>query len=311
MTKPYRLHELNDEEFEELVGKLCMEVLGTGTIVFTKGKDGGRDGKFRGKANKFPSKTSPISGNFIIQAKHTTNPAASCSDYEFETSIMENKELPRIKNLVKSGELEYYIVFTNRRLTGGKEHKITNAIKKVDGVKDSWIIADDQIDSYLDLNPNVWKSMGFDKFSNPLRINPTDIGEVIIGFYEGRSEAISQFDSAKNFTYPGMKIKNAVNGLSEEYYNYIKKDSMPYFNDIKKFLENPRNKTLREQYHSTADEIKAKLIQKRGSFNTFDDVLTHMYDLIVDDNPHLKHRRRLAHVFLHYMYCDCDIGKHD
>lgn len=34
---PYRLYELYDQEFEALVTQICMEVLGTGLIVFTTG----------------------------------------------------------------------------------------------------------------------------------------------------------------------------------------------------------------------------------------------------------------------------------
>jgi very-short-patch-repair endonuclease len=70
----FPLHDLTDREFEDLVGQICMEILGMGTIVFTTGRDGGRDGKFAGTANNFPSKNSPGKGKFIIQAKHTENP---------------------------------------------------------------------------------------------------------------------------------------------------------------------------------------------------------------------------------------------
>ena len=67
----FPLHELNWSNFEDLVVTICEEILGTGTIIFADGVDGGRDAKFTATANSFPSETSPWSGRFIIQAKHT------------------------------------------------------------------------------------------------------------------------------------------------------------------------------------------------------------------------------------------------
>jgi hypothetical protein len=74
----YPLYDLNNEEFESLVVSICEEVLGIATINFTKGKDGGRDAKFTGTANSFPSTNNPWNGKFIIQAKHTEKQNASC-----------------------------------------------------------------------------------------------------------------------------------------------------------------------------------------------------------------------------------------
>lgn len=43
-----------------------------GVVSFTPGKDGGKDGKFTGQANKYPSEVKFWNGKFIIQAKHTS-----------------------------------------------------------------------------------------------------------------------------------------------------------------------------------------------------------------------------------------------
>ena len=88
----YPLYNLDDKEFEQLVALICEHILGIGTIVFADGKDGGRDAKFTGKANKYPSEREPWSGKFIIQAKHTSKPVASCSDSNFQT-ILKKKVL--------------------------------------------------------------------------------------------------------------------------------------------------------------------------------------------------------------------------
>jgi hypothetical protein len=91
----YHLHNLEDSQFENMVNTICQEILGTGVICFSQGKDGGRDGKFTGTAQKYPSLKGSWKGKFIIQSKHSNNPMASCTDKEFEAII--NKEIIKFK----------------------------------------------------------------------------------------------------------------------------------------------------------------------------------------------------------------------
>ena len=65
----YPLENLKDKEFEKLVALICERILGLGTIVFSKGKDGGKDAKFEGKANKFPSEREPWLRNTTISLR--------------------------------------------------------------------------------------------------------------------------------------------------------------------------------------------------------------------------------------------------
>ena len=60
--RTYPLHYLNAEDFENLANVICNKILGEATIPFAKGTDGGRDGRFHGKANCFPSETAPWEG---------------------------------------------------------------------------------------------------------------------------------------------------------------------------------------------------------------------------------------------------------
>ncbi|HED07317.1 MAG TPA: hypothetical protein ENI57_04285 [Ignavibacteria bacterium] len=61
----YPLENLKDTEFEKLVALICERILGLGTIVFSKGKDA----KFEGKANKFPSEREPWLRNTTISLR--------------------------------------------------------------------------------------------------------------------------------------------------------------------------------------------------------------------------------------------------
>jgi len=113
----YPLENLaDDKEFKDLVALICEQILGIGTIVFSPGKDGGKDAKFIGKANKFPSETSLWEGKIIIQAKHTERPNASCSELGFKR-ILKNEVIPAIKRLLSNNEIDYYLIFTNRKLS--------------------------------------------------------------------------------------------------------------------------------------------------------------------------------------------------
>jgi hypothetical protein len=58
----YRLENLSDDDFEELINTLCQRFLGTGVVSFTKGRDGGKDGRLTGTANSYPSKSATWSG---------------------------------------------------------------------------------------------------------------------------------------------------------------------------------------------------------------------------------------------------------
>src|SRR5476649_1841038 len=121
MRRAFPFQDLSTDEFEELTRHICMKILGTGTIAFAEGKDGGRDGTFEGTAQSFPSTASPLKGKFIIQAKNTTNPVASCSDTYFSKLL--DDEIPKLRKLVENGELDNYFVFSNRRKPADKAIK--------------------------------------------------------------------------------------------------------------------------------------------------------------------------------------------
>ena len=69
---------------------------------------------------------------------------------------------------------------------------------------------------------------------------------------------------------------------------------MPYFPDIEKFLKNPRNESIKEQYHTVADELKGQLIVHRERFGTFDEALETLYNLIQERCPEIQSVRRVV-----------------
>jgi len=307
LIRPYRYEDLNDAEFEELSNSICTQLLGLGTISFSAGPDGGRDGKFTGKANEWPSATEPASGHFIIQAKWTSNPAASVSDSDFKKVV--DKEIPKIETLVENGELDHYLLFTNRKKPANSTQLVIDRIIAA-GVKSVGIFGIEELNRHLQSNPTIWSNLGFPETSRPFHVDPTDLNDLVSSFRDAVENGGDQFDSARNFTYLKQAEKNKINGVSADYATYMRESSLPHFADIQTFLQDPRNAEVKSIYHDAADDLKQKILVFRDQFDSFDKVLTYIHDLVTNANDALRTRKRFVRVFLHYMYHDCDIGQH-
>lgn len=301
----FRLYEINSDDFERVITLICQRILGIGTFNFTKGPDGGRDGYFNGTANRFPSEKSPWGGKFVIQAKHTENPVAKCSDSDFMTTL--KKECEKINKLKQEDEIDYYLLFTNRKLAGDKEKEIRKLILQTK-IKDTSIIAIDTINAYLNQYPEISTICKLNMIKHPFDVKADDLKGIIIKFYEHRGNIIPDKTTAYNFNHPGIKKKNTINNLSNDYYAYIEQDSMSYFKDISDFLKNPRNIEITEFYYNISDELNSKLAILRKNYNCFDYIFVFIYDHIIEKFPELKSKKRLINVFLHYMYFNCDFG---
>jgi ABC-3C protein len=298
LQRTFPLHDLSDDEFEALVTAICHHILGTGVIVFAPGKDGGRDGTFVGTAAHFPSSAAPLTGKFVVQAKHTQNPAASCSDTEFGRTLI--GEHPKIVALIQNGELEHYLVFTNRKKPAGDGTKKEAALKKL-GLVSAHLLGIEQLRHWLTQHPEIWSKLGFDRFETSLRIQTDDITAIVTAFHATLDgELLAGRD--KDFTYVPKPQKNKINKLSAAYWEEIRTRSLPFFKTIEDFLSNPRNIDFKDMYEDTADEIRRKIITAAPPFESFDEALTRIIDFVTTNNPELKKRRRFATVFLHYMY---------
>jgi hypothetical protein len=310
LPRDYRLHEINDREFERLVVQICVHWLGAGVQPFADGRDGGRDGKFHGTATQFPSPTEPASGHFVLQAKHTSLANKSCSDADFPRLL--KKEHVKVKRLATAGICDHYLVFTNRRLTGGADEKLITPLLKL-GPKTAYIVAVDRIHMAIDQFRDVSESLPNLNDTLPFRFDPDDLREVIgalHGYAEGDPD--SAFDSAHDFEKIGILDKNRINGVTQAYYKEIIVPDSVHFARIEGFLRNPRNGGLADLYHDSADELKAKILVHRDRFEAFDNVFLFLAEEIQKESDALRGKRRMIRTLLHYMYWSCDIGsKHE
>lgn len=308
--KRFPLHELDESEFEDLVVAICREILGVGTTGFASGQDGGRDAYFEGTANCFPSAT-PATGKIVIQAKHAQSPVASCSDSTFKKTLLD-KELPKVKRLHEAGKLTHYLLFTNRKKTAGADDHFKSRVKNETGLANAWLLGLESIEQDLRAHPQIVRNAGLNRFRIPLDFSPDDYRDIIEALYAHREAMGTTFDSEYDFkNYPGFEGKNAINGVSADYSDHIRDDSMPRFDTIEGFLKNPRNESLKKKYHVVADELKGQLIVHMENFKSFEEALEAIPRLIQERSPELQafEKRSLLKTMIHYMYVNCEIGK--
>ena len=168
MKYPYE--NLSDSDFESLVVSICQQIIGTGCKAFTTGKDGGRDSWFKGTANQYPSLQAPWSGTFLIQAKHTNSPEASCSDKNFHAnpSSILHKEIKRLQEIQKAERFDNYILFTNRKLSGIEHPKIRKTLQDGLNISNVEIIGRDELDLFLQIFQILLDHTVYINFHHPL-----------------------------------------------------------------------------------------------------------------------------------------------
>jgi hypothetical protein len=308
----YRLDRKSEDAFEKIIVRICQDILGIGVTGFAKGKDGGRDGRFEGTAQNYPSTSKSWSGKFIIQAKHTIGSEASCSDNTFfgnKTSIISD-EIEKIKKLKDKNEIDNYVLFTNRKLTGGSETEIRNAIKNEAKIDNVGIHGIEDIERYL--TKEIIKEFGLNRNVIPFEFYEKDIQEVVVLFGQ-ESDKLANKDllTTEDFFRPSIETKNRLNNLSEDYFkNIIQDESLKYFKQIESFLKDPINAQYAKSYERTAYELKQKIELNRDEFEKFENAFEYIYIYIFDEeSKEIIEHRNLIYVFLHFMYYNCDIGR--
>lgn len=312
---------MSDDDFEGMSNAICQNILGFGVISFTKGRDGGKDGRFNGKANSFPSKSKPWNGKMIIQSKHTENPISKCTDGDFFTnkeSII-NKEIKRLKKLKKEEGLDYYLLFTNRKYSGGADCKIKKKlIEDLEISENSFeIIGIETINTMLsrDEGKSIVQQFQLNKYHFQFDFSDEEIKQIIIAFKEQleliEDDLINKAEEIKyDYKRIDIKKKNQKNKLGQDYFDdVIAKNSLQDFTKIQTFLSNPINSDLKDMYFDIANELNSIIAIKRENFGAFEEIFHFIYERICSNESRLKGKKRHVNTLLHYMYYECEIGK--
>ena len=314
----FAYEDLGDDQFEQLVVCLCQHVLGISVQGFAKGPDGGRDAKFVGTAELFPSKAAPWVGTTIIQAKHTNGYNRNFSESDFFSKTAANsvlgKEIPRIKKLRAAKQLDHYMLFANRRLAGNAETEIREYIATECAVPATsiYLCGVEQLETWLKRFPQAAKDVNIDPVDSPLIVSPDDLAEVVQALARQIDGVTVLLDDppTNRVTY---EQKNALNNMSVEYAKAQRRKYLKETAQIRTFLAAPENLELLRMYESVIDEFQLKIIAKRKNYQTFDELMEYLVDLLFNRDPVLRQNahKRLTRAMLFYMYWNCDIGEVD
>lgn len=314
MKFPYE--DLSDGQFESFIVLLCQRLLGISVQGFARGPDGGRDAKFVGTAELHPSKAEPWAGTTIIQAKHTYGYNRIFSESDFFSTTSANtvlgNEIRRMKKLRAAKQLDHYMLFANRRLAGNAETEIREYIASQCEIPASsvYLCGLEQLEIWLKRFPEVAKEANLDPVDSPLIVSPDDLAEVVQALARQRDSVSALLDDppTERISY---EQKNVLNNMSAEYAKAQRRKYLKETAQIRSFLAAPENLELLRMYESIVDEFQLKIIAKRKDYQTFDNILEYVVDLLFNRDPVLRQHahRRLTRAMLFYMYWNCDIGE--
>lgn len=311
----YQYQDMNDEEFENLAVEICKEILGLGTQGFSTGKDGGRDGKFVGTANLYPSQSEPWTGTTIIQAKHTSgiNKHFLNSDFfseESESSTL-HEEVNKINTLINAEELDNYMLFSNRKLTGGTEPKIKKFISEKTGlnIQKIAVFGINDLDGFLSRYKHIVDMVNLTPLTKFPKILPDELASIIPLF----ANVFDESNRHKDFTpveRTTFKEKNELNNMSDEFSKSLKRNYMSYVFQVENFLNDPQNFELLNLYQNAIEEFQQTfIIPRQRELTYFDDVFNELVKLLISRDHILAKQKRLTRILVFYMYYNCDIGK--
>lgn len=303
-------HDLSEKDFERLVVAICSEILGSGVVPFCSGPDGSRDARFEGTAADLPNSVDPHKGKFVAQAKHTESPVAKYSDNDFSGSARSSvlsKECPGVRKLVMKGELDNFLLFTNRRMSGITEGPIIERIKRDTGTKVVELFGIERMDLLIRKHQAILKTFGMNLMHLPLLVTCDALAEVILAINEN-ADTFEKAFVPEELERTSFKTKNRENGLSDDLANFIRKNYMPQFADVKKFLAKPESEAALGSYLAAAQEFEEQIVIHRKNYAEFDHVLTRIMGLLFARDSDLAKRKALTKLVIYYMYWNCDIG---
>lgn len=314
----YLYEDLGSEQFETLVLLICQRLFGVSVKGFSTGPDGGRDAKFLGTAELWPDQINPWVGTTIIQAKHTLGHNRHFGETDFFNPTEKNphstigKELPRINKLRAGGELDHYMLVSNRRLSGGVESKLVTFLSKECSlpIGSISVIGLENLELLLRTYPDIPQKANLDEMDSPLIVSSQDLAE-IIQILADNIEGIARSVAEPPTPRTPYAQKKDLNGMSSEYSKYFRERHLKEAGSIQHFLAAPENAELLLKYESIVDEFNSKIIAQRKEHQTFDRVLEYLFEQLFSRDPILnqhKHKR-LTRAMVFYMYWICDIGR--
>jgi C-terminal domain 12 of the ABC-three component (ABC-3C) systems len=208
---------------------------------------------------------------------------------------------------VDNGELDHYLLFTNRRISGNADARVRNDLIAATGATSVHVFGLERIGQVLKQFPNLVPEYGLADLAGPPHVHPDDLAEIICAFVDQREVVCQSATPIEDLRRVEFASKNIANGLSEGFANTIKQRYLPSFALIKTFLAHPDNHEIQVRYDSAAAEIHDQLIASRGQLD-FDDFLARTQKLLFDRDSDLSKNKTATKLVLYYMYWNCDFG---
>jgi hypothetical protein len=144
----YNLHRLGWSAFEDLCMQVMRLVLGETCSRFRPGPDGGRDGWFTGQAAAQLVTQNQLTGNFVVQCKHTSLSQDALSKTHLK------KEIEKVTQIAAKSPC-HYVLMTNRQVSAEREVEIRRAFEGIPGVGHCLVLAETWIEDTLDAHPRL------------------------------------------------------------------------------------------------------------------------------------------------------------
>ena len=147
---------------------------------------------------------------------------------------------------------------------------------------------------------------GFDESGKSFIFSPTVMAEIIDAIYNEVEDATDLED----FERPDIIEKNAINDISEEFFNAVIKDCYEKFGKIDSFLKDPANKQYQKKYAAIVAELKGSVSAKVLNGVKLQNLLPVLLNYAKEKNAFFDSEKGYwLQVFSYYMYVNCDIGK--
>jgi hypothetical protein len=197
-------------------------------------------------------------------------------------------------------------------LGGNAESEIRAHVSKECGIPlESIYLCDvEQLERWLKKFPDAARHADLDPVDSPLTVSSDELAEVVQALARqkaGVSEVLDDPPTAR----VSYENKNEINKMTAEYAATMRKKFLKETVQIRTFLAAPENLHLLQMYESVVDEFQLKIISKRKDYQTFDEVMEYLIDLLFSRDAILRQRnnKRLTRALLFYMYWNCDIGE--
>lgn len=200
--------------------------------------------------------------------------------------------MPRITPLKNSGELDHYMLFSNRRSPGNGKSEIRRAISSDCGVPTSsiYLCGIKQIELWLKRFRSIPEIAGIDPIDSQLIVSPEDIAEIVAAFAQHRDGMVSILDDPPT-PRVDLATKDRLNGMSDDYLKALRRKYLKDTEQIRQFLAAPENDELLSAYESAVNEFELRIITHRKDYQPFDQVMDYLIDFLFEREPVLRQRR--------------------